>query len=216
MFSTSAPNLVALFEASGPLLAKRTKYGCNDFGIKPKNDADNFYPTRLINWGKATSREGFETLKGRPGSWKSGVSMDGMLLEPAAIRQMFSPPSDACQAEEFALRACVLQDKGPCDSEYEALQACQRSLGPLRSQLRKVSGEFRDFLAQNVDDNLMKPFKHRPYDFPEHQQQQWRAVAKRRGQGTKRWIPETRPPNIQKPGRLEGTGPRRSRLPWKM
>lgn len=165
----------SIFEiySSTPLLHKpRFSSGVNQYGLKPESPYDFVNPTNLINFGAGTTMDTLNVRRSATGRG-SDPSMRSLAIRDSAFRSLGVVPDDPnaisfCSRESASLRICMAKGQTTCEAENSRLEACLGRVRPLKQQLLKLHGEFKDWFIQNVSDNYTTPPIHRPQDHRDH------------------------------------------------
>ena len=140
--------------------------------MKPERSYDFINPTNLVNFGAGTTMDTLNVRRPATGRGSS-PSFRSRAIGDASIRALGTHPDDPntisfCSRESAALRICMAKGESTCEGESARLESCLGRVAPLKEQLYKLHGEFKDWFIQNVSDNFTTPMIHRPHDHRPH------------------------------------------------
>lgn len=165
----------SIFEmySATPILNKpRFSSGVNQYGLKPETGYDYLNPTQLVNFGAGTTMDTLNVRRSASGRGSS-PSMRSLAINDVALRSLGVVADDPnaisfCSRESAALRICMAKGQSTCEGESSRLESCLGRVRPLKQQLSKLHGDFRDWFIQNVSDNFTTPPIHQPHDHRAH------------------------------------------------
>eukprot|EP00758_Cryptobia_borreli_P007552 Tbor_TRINITY_DN5311_c1_g1::TRINITY_DN5311_c1_g1_i1::g.5237::m.5237 len=170
----------ALMYAATPIFLKNNRIGSNmtQYGLKPTSPYDFICPTNLINFGRSSGMDTLGTRIGNTSSSDSSPSINSYaVINQAAMLGVAAKTKGGeslsfCSGETAALKVCMSKGTSSCEQESAVLDSCLKRVSKVKGAISRAGREYTDWLTQQVSDNYMTPFMHRPQDWRHAKQQE--------------------------------------------